>query len=526
MTRTTSHIVRSAVFGKALVALGVLPVATGLAAFAQVSVTTLGGFASPFPNGQAFGVSADGSTVVGYSQDGFFQSAFRWTAAGGLEQLDALPAGSNAEWALDVSDDGSIVVGWNEVGPSPNYPSGSVRPVFWDATGSVQELPLPGSLEWGRAQAVSADGQVACGYAEYAQPAGASLPLAWNQGVLEVMPAAPGETGFGRALDISNDGSTVVGFVGEGLNSAINRKTFVWTRGVGTEVLVPPPGWSQCEPVAVSGNGDTIVGTFHIGSNSRGLFRWTCALGFEQISLGTGFVGPRYLTDISDDGTTIIGYELDQQTGARQARIYSQGLGFVGLREHLMGLNAAGLDDLTLTRADAISADGSRIVGRSQNDISLRFEPFSAALYPGTGTGPSVCAPAVVNSTGSPAILFAVGTSIVSFDWVELTCSGLPPQQFGFFVVGSQEDFVPGAGGSQGALCVGGRIGRFIRPGEVRQAGPGGRLYLRLRVANVPTPTASESLMPSDTRTFQFWYRDMNPGATSNFTNATTITFR
>jgi len=54
-------------------------------------------------------ISADGSTVVGYSRYvGGNSEAFRWTASGGMERLGTLGGDS---YAMDVSADGSIIVG-------------------------------------------------------------------------------------------------------------------------------------------------------------------------------------------------------------------------------------------------------------------------------------------------------------------------------------------------------------------------------------------------------------------------------
>ena len=66
---------------------------------------------------RAAGVSADGSTVVGYGNAGLAgMRAFRWTAASGMVSLGTLPGMTS--YAYGVSGDGSVVVG---VLMSPNH---------------------------------------------------------------------------------------------------------------------------------------------------------------------------------------------------------------------------------------------------------------------------------------------------------------------------------------------------------------------------------------------------------------------
>jgi probable HAF family extracellular repeat protein len=105
----------------------------------------------------AYGVSADGSVVVGWSLNAArYWRAFRWTASGGMQDLGALPGGS-LSGAYGVSADGSVVVGW-----SLNA-AGERRPLRWTAAGAMQDLgALPGSV-WSEARGVSADGSIVVG---------------------------------------------------------------------------------------------------------------------------------------------------------------------------------------------------------------------------------------------------------------------------------------------------------------------------------------------------------------------------
>ena len=96
---------------------------------------TLGGNES-----RAYGVSADGSVVVGWSYNaaGWYR-AFRWTALGGMQDLGTL--GGYWGWALGVSADGSVVVGWAEKAAVCN------RAFRWTVDGGMQDLGTLGGDE-------------------------------------------------------------------------------------------------------------------------------------------------------------------------------------------------------------------------------------------------------------------------------------------------------------------------------------------------------------------------------------------
>ena len=119
---------------------------------------------NPDGAGEVWGFNSDGSVVVG----GSFEGAFRWTAAGGVEQLGTLFPGAGAT-AYAVSEDGKIVVGSS------------------------------GSFFTGTAAFIWIEGQGMMNLVDYATDQGVTLP--------------PG-TAFGFALDMTPDGKTIVGQAG------------------------------------------------------------------------------------------------------------------------------------------------------------------------------------------------------------------------------------------------------------------------------------------------------------------------
>ncbi len=134
--------------------------------------------------------------------------------------------------------------------------------------------------------------------------------------------------------------------------------------------------------------------------------------------------------------------------------------------------------------------------------------------------------PGVPNSTGVGAELRAFGSPVAADNNVTLLASRLPPLSFGFFFTGVAAATVPSPGGSQGTLCLGGSIGRYVGPGQILSSGAAGVFSLALDLTRTPTPTGLVSVGAGETRFFQGWYRDANPGVTSNFTASLEATFQ
>jgi len=139
----------------------------------------------------------------------------------------------------------------------------------------------------------------------------------------------------------------------------------------------------------------------------------------------------------------------------------------------------------------------------------------------GERLGVDSCFSATQNSTGAVAELSAIGSNVVSDDWLSLRTDGLPDQQFGFYLASRTEGFVAFAGGSQGHLCLGGQIGRFNAPHEIRNWGVAGFTTLDVGTASMPQPMGPIALVAGDTWSFQFWYRDQ--GGQSNFSNVARV---
>ena len=131
------------------------------------------------------------------------------------------------------------------------------------------------------------------------------------------------------------------------------------------------------------------------------------------------------------------------------------------------------------------------------------------------------------NSTGNTGRITGSGSATVANNNLVLNADRMPNNAFGFFLTSTTQGTVANPGGSQGLLCLGGAIGRYVGPGQIRNTGATGAFSLALNLTQTPSPTGFVSVMPGQTRYFTAWHRDsVGGGATSNFTNGLAVTFQ
>ena len=135
--------------------------------------------------------------------------------------------------------------------------------------------------------------------------------------------------------------------------------------------------------------------------------------------------------------------------------------------------------------------------------------------------GMRYCTPAVPNSSGLSAEMHAGGSLFAADHSLSLVGVQLPTSQLGYFLMGDGNATVmpPGA---QGNLClVGGFIHRFVK--KVQNSGESGVFAIYPDISSIP---GHGSVQAGETWNFQAWFRDKNPGSTSNFTDAISVTFQ
>ena len=174
---------------------------------------------------------------------------------------------------------------------------------------------------------------------------------------------------------------------------------------------------------------------------------------------------------------------------------------------------------LSVTSGETVSGMVN-LFGKDGAGTTLDVKQVSFSVWVGP-VGQSYCGPANLNSSGMSARLLASGSTVAG-DPLHLIADQLPLQQFGYFLASQTQGFVPNPGGSQGNLCLGGTIARFVS--QIGNSGPQGQITVEVDTSAIPL-SPPIGVQPGETWNFQLWFRDKNPGPTSNFTDAVAVTF-
>jgi len=147
----------------------------------------------------AFGISDDGTTVVGTAYNGFNPRAWFWTSGGGMTNMGSDPSDSSGTNATAVSADGSVIVGYSDF-----------NAWRWTSGGGIVDLSSLSGPSFAYALGVSADGSVVVGATN--NGSGTNQPWVWTSGdgIVNLPLLDPGGTAV--AVDVSDDGLTIIGF--------------------------------------------------------------------------------------------------------------------------------------------------------------------------------------------------------------------------------------------------------------------------------------------------------------------------
>jgi probable HAF family extracellular repeat protein len=301
----------------------------------MVDLGTLGGASS-----NAVAVSADGSVVVGSSTNNAgYGRAFRWTQASGMVNLGTL--GGPASYASSISADGSVVVG------NLTNNAGKHHAFRWTQAGGMIDLSTLGGAE-SYAYGASADGSVVVG--QSTNSAGMPHAFRWTQaGGMVDLGTLSGW--YSIAEDVSADGSVVVGY---SYDNAGNYRAFRWTQADGM-IDLGTFGGTKSRAYSVSADGSVVVGDSINNAGNYRAFRWTQAGG--MVDLGTLGGAESYAYVVSADGSVVVGDSTNNAENYRAFR-WAQAGGMIDLST----LGGAEINPFE------ISADGSVVVGNSTNN--------------------------------------------------------------------------------------------------------------------------------------------------------------
>ena len=261
------------------------------------------------------GASSDGKTFVGLVEHEDWQSAFVWQKEKGTSLICALGANSSP----GISSDGKKVFGMASRSRTPALKESAF---VWSAETGLRGLqPLKAGTSWGGGVASSADGSVIVGFSDV----GPKDPdfrkthfgsLYREDGSIEgaVWIGSYKPIGIGRpegfyttqATDCSSDGSVVIGFG----STKEGDRPFTWTQRTGLQLLPVLDGIRSTWARFISGDGKTIYGRdWEIGA-----IVWRSDFGVMELAefLKTNGVDTagwklEHISGVSDDGNVIAG---------------------------------------------------------------------------------------------------------------------------------------------------------------------------------------------------------------------------
>ncbi len=323
----------------------------GSATFQGIGDLPGGGFSS-----SAFGVSADGSTVVGIglsSADPDSFEAVRWTALGGMVSLGDGGLGLERSSARAASGDGAVIVG------RASMPGASPLPFRWTTlTGLEVLIDTTGLMTRGTAFDVSDDGAVIVGVGSAPSP---NQAFRWE--------ASSGMVGLGWlpsniqdsfAFGVSADGSAISGisFSGPG----VDVEPFRWTLAGGMVGIGDVPGGVfYAIASAISGDGTTLVGPARTSFGWDELFIWSQSSGFILPDSLHGATFSSNAWSVNGDGTVVVGCT------SIGPMIWDAVNGMRNLQDVLTIEFGLDLTGWTIGPVRGISADGTVIVGFGTN---------------------------------------------------------------------------------------------------------------------------------------------------------------
>jgi probable HAF family extracellular repeat protein len=388
-----------------------LPVMAWAQAASNGAWTDIGSLGSG--NALANGVSADGGVVTGISSvsgglGGAGDRGFRWTAAGGMVDIDTTPNDGVVVRPYGISADGITIAGYYG-----QYPECNPSCAFWWTPGTGFEWlsNLPGGWYAPTTQGVSKDGSVLVGTADILCPACGNAAWLWtSSNGLIGLGTLPGASNAG-ALAVSEDGTVVVGWANDKKG---RTNPFRWTQTTGMRSLGFLQGGNWAQATGASTNGNVVVGYGNTTQNCpsglsscNAAFRWTMATGMVELPILTGKAWS-VTTGVSADGRTVVGY-AGWNCCDWVAWRWTAATGLQSINDWLadVGVDAAGVDFYS---AYAVTANGNGVAGQlNSGDAYLALVKANHAATPTYSPKPGtykVQQQVIINDTAPTATIY------------------------------------------------------------------------------------------------------------------------
>lgn len=408
-----------------------------------------------------------------------------------------------------VSHNGDVAVGYSWL-----LATARATPVVWNGL-QATTIPVPAGFDGGFALDVDPTGRLVSGRFDVGVGFFASsVPFAWTQSTGTTLLDVPAGFVEARATHVDGEGTRIFGTA----ENASGTAHCIWTPGAGVQVLPAPAVGDLRDVVAVSNDGSRMLSEIRgvIAADSRDLLLWEQGIGYTQVPLPAGQQLIN-IFDLSADGSTVIfntrpiGSTDDNE---RFPYYWRESTGVVALHP-------------TSALAAAVSADGNVMVGAILADDGAGPYTYPARWEVGRTTlGRRSRIGVTPNSTGARAQISAFGRSDPALNDVTLRVENLPPRVFGFFMISDELLGAPMTpAGSLGPLLLGGTLGSFLGPGQIRQSGLDGSFELGIDTGAIPRQGMFTQAMAGDIWHVQAWYRDLNGTATSNLSGSLSLAF-
>ena len=308
-------------------------------------------------------LSSDGRYAAGFYDTPLGNGGFRWSLAGGFEDLGR-PAGGKTyrnAYVRGISGDGSKVVGQGNDGSTPGA-------YVWQPGVGVTAPTLP----YANIISVSKDGST---YAGVGPGSGAGTVRSWRtvDGVSTDLGLVPGSV-WTAAYGMSDDGKTITGYAAFPGSPVMPVRPMIWTEGAGIAELPMPTGVVSGFGQAVSRDGGTIVGNGGSLTDTEVPFVWTAAGGSLALDKSTVPFGRTYVDTVTNAGAI---FGKNDANGPYAAIVWESATGAaMDLKTWLTlkhGLGSS-LDGWDLKEIVSATPNGSTLLGNGRfNGVDQSF---------------------------------------------------------------------------------------------------------------------------------------------------------